>query len=91
MKQVTVSILVLSSVLGFALSSNINIDGSCPTDGFGCMQCLSRGSGDIESCQQLYFFVNNTNVRTLLAILIDLASSISREKPDTRADWDTGF
>ena len=51
------------------LGSSINIDGSCPVDLYRCLQCLSRGSSDLERCQQLFFFVTYTNVNTYIVTL----------------------
>ena len=59
---------ILASFLGFALGSNINLDATCPINS-GCLQCMSRGSADIERCQQLYFYVTNTTVSGIYSCL----------------------
>ena len=41
---------------------DINIDGSCSFDGFGCVQCLARDNAKIRYCQQLFIYLSETTV-----------------------------
>ncbi len=54
---------LLFSISGYQVcSGRVNVPGTCPVSGYGCLQCLSRGSSNLERCYQQYIFLRETTV-----------------------------